>query len=81
MSNNKSNNKAWLRWCYAFDLPALVSVLYTGQTYIPDSGCFLLAIGISNITGISVYSFFGSDSPSSNFSESHLAPSRNNPLM
>ena len=62
-------------------LPALVRVLYTGQTYMPVSGCFLSAVGISHITGMSVNSSFGRDSASSNVSTSHLAPSKNSPLM
>ena len=36
------------------NIPALVRVLYTGQMYTPVSGFFLLAVGISHITGMSV---------------------------
>ena len=36
------------------NIPALVRVLYTGQMYTPVSGGFLLAVGISHITGMSV---------------------------
>ena len=62
-------------------IPARVRVLYTGHKYIPVSGCFRLAVGISHMTGISVYSSLGFDSESSNLSISQRAPSRKSPQM
>ena len=63
------------------DLPALVNVLYTGHSQIPVSGFLLLALGFSQMMGMSVYNSLGRDSVNSCFSTLHLAPSTNKPRM
>lgn len=46
-------------------VPALVSVLYRGQSYTPVSGFLRFASGINKMTGTSVYNSLGRDSASS----------------
>ena len=73
------NNTKFVEWPVVDNTPRRAVVLYTGHLYIGRSSNLDISLGRNKIVGKGSNKILGRDSPTTLFSRSHLAPSRNRP--